>query len=150
MRSACPPGLLICAMMLAGCGSTTVQEAPIPDLSVAVEKPGHCRIYLFRKQEPFCGVNTLQIHDQDVWIGGIGRKDQLCWERPAGLATIKMVMILKGTENRITTSTLECRPDEVVYWMVQMTGSPRRPEIRTLPAEEALPLLRDLQPAAPR
>jgi hypothetical protein len=142
-------GILLVVLLLTGCRTSAVQEAPIPDQAVRIEKPNHCRIYLFRKDEAYCGINTLQIHDRGFWIGGIGRRDYLCWERPAGPAEIKLVMVKLGRTNLVTTEAMECRAGEVYYWMVELSGTPKLPTITPMSEDAARVILESREQSDP-
>lgn len=138
---------VVVALLLSACASSSIQKVPMPDTTKALSHPELCRIYLFRKAQPFGKTYPLHVQDGDRHVGTALRGSYLCWERLAGPVPMRLTLEREGMHDLQGIETQQVEAGRTYYWMVETSEVNRRPRINSIPEQIADEFLAHLAPA---
>jgi len=84
--------LVLSLLTVLGC-ATTEQSVALPDDNVALSKGEVGRIVLTRDAELLGAVYRMKVYDGDALLGKISTGDRMYWDRPPGLARLRMTWL---------------------------------------------------------
>jgi hypothetical protein len=142
--------LLSITAVLVGCGTApSLQEVPMPDLSVNLENPRMGRIYLFRNDQQFGTRHDLTIYRGDQRLGSIGPSDFFCWEQRPGRTNLHLVLVRSGLQmgTREGIALLDLEPGAIRYGRIEFPVSNRRPTVIWVTPADGRDAISRLRPA---
>ena len=140
---------MLMPLVTIACAATSVQETPMPDLTVRLTHPKKARIYVFRSEsQDFAGYAALEVELDEKRIGLLGPERFLCVEVSPGFRRFRLVHEPTGQPRRYAIGVVEAKAGQVYYCEVSFPFERNRwPQFEILEKDAGHRAMKSLQPA---